>query len=90
MESIEWTEIKFRKPTEEEREDLDLDDDDYARIFDCKLPEDDQVCLLTVNSVRDVCVAVDTFCSDVDGPWFEDWDWDDIIAWAPLPEPFKP
>lgn len=94
MASIEWTEIKFRKPTEEEREDLDLDDDDYARIFDCKLPEDDQVVLLTIRLKNgDLCVATDTFCVDEYGSYFEDWDECDsaeIIAWAPMPEPFKP
>ena len=91
MASIEWVEIKFRELTEEERADLDLDEDDDACIFDCKLPEDGQRVLLTLQAKNgDLCVATDTFYEDPDGPYLEFWEWDKVFAWAPMPEPFKP
>ena len=98
MTSIEWIEVKFREPTEEEREDLGIDEeDDDAYVFDCKLPEDGQMVLLTIRMKNgDLVVTTDTFCVDDFGPYFEyfeDFDGRDdveIIAWAPIPEPFKP
>lgn len=95
--NIEWVRIKRRKLTTSERSDLDLldaYDDVDVFAYDCKLPEDDQVVLLTIRLKNgDLCVATDTFCVDEYGSYFEDWDECDsaeIIAWAPMPEPFKP
>ncbi len=39
-------------------------------------------------------VVIDDFCTDIndDGQyvcWLDDWDIDRVIAWMPLPEPYK-
>lgn len=51
------------------------------------LPEDGQAVL--VSTIYEG-VTTDVFCEDQDGGFFEDWDWPQVIAWAPLPEPYKP
>ena len=56
-----------------------------------ELPEDGQTVLVSVIYARGVQgVTVDVFCEDQDGSFFEDWDWPQIKAWAPMPEPYKP
>lgn len=50
------------------------------------LPEDGQAVL--VSTIFDG-VTVDVFYEDQDSGFFEDWDFDQVIAWAPLPEPYK-
>lgn len=55
--------------------------------IDGLLPEDGQMVLI---STIPEGVTVDVFCEDQDGSFFEDWDWPQIKAWAPMPEPYKP
>ena len=55
------------------------------------LPEDGQMVLISVIYARGKRgVAVDVFCGDQDGGYFEDWDWLRVKAWAEMPEPYKP
>ena len=55
------------------------------------LPEDGQTVLISVIRARGGHrVAVDEFYEDQDGGFFEDWDWREIVAWAEMPEPYKP
>ena len=51
------------------------------------LPEDGQGVL--VSTIFDG-VTVDFFSEDRDGGFFEDWDWSQVVAWAEMPEPYKP
>lgn len=54
------------------------------------LPEDGQRVLVSVLYARGKHgVAVDTFCNDRDGCYFEDWDWSEVKAWAELPKPYR-
>lgn len=50
------------------------------------IPEDGQMVLISTIYEG---VAVDVFCNDGEGSYFEDWDWSEIKAWAEMPEPYK-
>lgn len=77
-----WTPIKTRPLTEEEKEEYP----DYTFMYDCKLPEDGEEVLVTTWSGK---VALDTFYRD-DGCYFEfNNDEGDVIAWQSLPEPYE-
>lgn len=81
---IRWIPIKTRQMTEEEKEEIGHE---YAYMYDCPLPDDGQDVLITD------CygyVEVDTFCSDCLGVYFENnCDDGEVVAWMPLPEPYK-
>ena len=80
--------MKFRQFTEEEKESEENVHCDG--MIDGMLPDDGQECLLTVHACNGLCVAVDIFCVGYEcGAYFENWYWEDIIAWAPMPEPYK-
>ena len=87
----EWIPIKLRPGTDEEYEEFckygDCPREDF-RVFECPLPDDDQEVLVTTRW-GDVCV--DIWHRDVDCCYFENNcdDDDDVIAWMPLPEPYK-
>ena len=84
-----WIPIKKRPLTDEEKEyysDLSYSSEEISFIYDCPLPDDGQSVLITnrYNSVE-----IDTFYRD-DGCYFEDnCDEDDVLAWMPLPKPYK-
>ena len=82
-----WIPIKTRPMTEEEIT-YYRDWAEYgAEIFDCPLPEDGDTVLITDRLGN---VEVDTFINDGDGCYFEcNCDMDDVVAWTPLPEPYK-
>lgn len=84
----EWIPIKTRPLTEDEKayyKDLGYDES-IEFMYDCSLPDDGQTVLITDRSGN---VEVDTFFKD-DGCYFEcNCDTDDVIAWMPLPEPYK-
>lgn len=77
-----WTPVKTRPLTDEERDGLLID---AECAFDCPMPEDGQEVIVTTDLGG---VGIDTFCRDVEGCYFENYD-DDVIAWMPLPEPWK-
>lgn len=85
----EWIPIKTRLLTDEEKEyysDLGYSSEEITFMYDCPLPDDGQSVLITN---RYNSVDVDTFYCD-DGCYFEDnCDEDDVLAWMPLPEPYK-
>lgn len=77
-----WIPIKIRPMTSEECEDYGCDD---GYIYDCPLPDNgDEVLISTKWGVEKT-----TFYTD-DGYYFECYEDDgDVIAWMPLPEPYK-
>lgn len=77
-----WIPIKVRALTEEEIEEFG---DECEFIYDCKLPDDGQEVLITTR----YGVAFTTFYTDC-GNYFENYeDYDDVLAWMPLPDPYK-
>lgn len=81
-----WIPIKWHYITDEERKENGYPKD-WVYYLDCEMPEDEQEILVTTNHGRvekDVCYIDDGFSLD------SGWDWvDDIVAWMPLPEPWK-
>ena len=82
-----WIPIKTRPMTKEEKEYyLEYLFEGDGLIYECPLPEDGQEVLVT-----SMYGSVDktTFYTDC-GNYFENYeDYDEVIAWQPLPEPFK-
>ena len=84
-----WIPIKYRPMDEEEKQYWSeyMAADDEMEMFDCPMPEDGQEILVTFKSGyvnMDIC--------EIDGGLYgleENGDWDGIIAWMPLPEPYK-
>ena len=84
-----WIPIKTRQMTEKEKEhyiSIGWSEDSLDYIYNCLLPDDGQEVLITDSMGN---VELDTFCSD-DGCYFEcNCDADEVIAWMPLPQPYK-
>ena len=81
-----WIPMTTRPMSEEEQEYYrEWSDVEGSMIFDCELPEDGQEVIVSHGGY----VCVDTFCTD-DGCYFEGVEIDDVEAWMPLPEPYKP
>lgn len=80
----EWIPIKTRPLTEEEKS----EHPEWQDAFDCPLPEDSQEVLIT-----DIYgnVELDTFYNEgSEGCYFENnCDDGEVVAWMPLPEPYK-
>lgn len=95
MTDMKWIPITTRKTTREENEKLaekygfDPEELDGSWSYTCPLPEDGQEVLVTTRVWG--YVVIDTFYINEDGtPYFEDHDdEDDLLAWMPLPEPYK-
>lgn len=80
---LEWIKVKTRPLTEEEKAD---NPEEYEFMYDCELPYNNQEVLITSKYGY---VTQTTFYSDY-GCYFEDYeDEDDVLAWMPLPEPYK-
>lgn len=81
-----WIPIKWHYITDEECKENGYPKD-WVYLLDCEMPDDEQEILVTTNHGRvekDVCYIDDGFSLD------SGWDWcDDIVAWMPLPEPYK-
>ena len=86
-----WIPVKMRPMDTEERkywEDQfgeELADEDAA-MFDCPMPEDGQEILVSYRKriSMDKC-EIDGGCYGLEG----NGDWEDVIAWMPLPEPYR-
>lgn len=82
----EWIPIKWHEITDEEREREGYPKDWVVHI-DCDMPNDgDEILVQTKNGyIRwDVCYEDGEFSLD------SGWDWiEDIVAWMPLPEPYR-
>ena len=89
----EWIPVTTRPMTEEEEKDacerlgVDHLEDYEKRMFTCQLPEDEQEILISTHWG----VSLDTCDIDPDyGYGLENnGDWDGVLAWMPLPEPYK-
>ena len=87
-----WIPVKTRQMTSDERSEweemagIKLEDEE-AVLFDCPMPYDGQevlVCSKYGHVSMDECVCDEYGCGlDVNG------DWDCIIAWMPIPKPYK-
>lgn len=79
-----WIPVNYRKITAEEK---DCYGEDVSIVYDCVLPEDGQDVLITTYKGN---VVFTTFYDDGECVYFDNWeDYDDVIAWMPLPNPFK-
>ena len=79
----QWISFKSRPLTAEEKE----EHPEWDFILDCPLPDDGDAILVSTKKY----VAEDAFYNDEDGAYL-DSGWvigEDVIAWQPLPEPFK-
>lgn len=81
LENSSWIPVKARELTDEETE----ENPDITFMWDCPLPDDAQDVLITT---RWGDVKLCTFCVDDKGLYFDDMDFDDVLAWMPLPEPY--
>ena len=87
----EWIPITFRPMDEEEYEDFKKEFGELPvenrKMFSCQMPEDDQEILICTSWGR---VSLDRCVVDEYGYGLEEnGDWDGIVAWMPLPEPYK-
>lgn len=87
-----WIPVKIRPCTDEEYKDWN---ETYGALpredcyfFDCPMPDDGQE-ILTCD--RYGGISVDRADNDPEYGWGleNDGDWDYIVAWMPLPEPYK-
>ena len=87
----QWNPVKTRPMTEEERQEYserfgyDIEYED-AVMFECKMPDDGQEILVSYRHwiSMDKC-EIDDGCYGLEG----NGDWEDVIAWMPLPEPYR-
>ena len=81
-----WIPVKWHDITEEEREKEGYPSE-WVVLLDCILPEDGEEILITTKYGS---VEKDTAYCD-DGCYLDScYDWvDDVVAWMPLPEPYK-
>ena len=86
LQQTAWIPIKYHEITESDRKENGYPKD-WVYFLDCEMPQDGQEILVQAKNgeIRwDVCYEDDGFSLD------SGWDWkDDIIAWMPLPEPYK-
>ena len=85
----EWNVITKRPMDAEEREFWEVEigeiADEDAYLYE-NLPEEGEEVLVCTQFGR---VFIDTFCGD-EGCYFEEYgEMDGIVAWRPLPEPYK-
>lgn len=82
-----WIPVKTRPMTEEEKEQYsEYLVDGNGIIYECTLPDDGQEVLITSKFGS---VEKTTFYTDC-GNYFENYeDYDEVIAWRPLPECWK-
>jgi len=82
----QWTPFKTRPLTEEEKE----DHPEWDCILDCRLPDDGQAILVSINVRGHENVQYDEFFTD-DGCYLDSGYeiGTEAIAWMPLPEPYK-
>ena len=81
-----WIPFKTRPLTEEEKE----EHPEWDCILDCKLPDDGQAILVSINLRGHEYVRCDEFYSD-DGSYLDSGYeiGTEAVAWMPLPEPYR-
>ena len=81
----EWIPVKFHKVTDQEREEKCIPKD-TEWITNSRMPEDGQEILITDG----LDVWADMCCLDSGECYLDSgYDWLDITAWRPFPEPYK-
>ena len=80
-----WIPVKYHQISEKERAE-EFISKDIQYMLDCKMPDDGQEILVTNGETtwQDTCF-IDSNGYYLDGGY----DWIDITAWRPLPEPHK-
>lgn len=81
-----WIPFTLRELTADEKE----EHPDWDSILDCKLPDDGQVILVTINIAGHELVMCDTYYDD-DGSYLDSCYeiGTEATAWMPLPEPYR-
>jgi len=84
IEYSSWIPVKFRPLTDEEQKEYP----DYCYMADCLMPDDGEEILVSIKYGR---IEKDE-CRFDDGYYLDSgYDWQtDIVAWMPLPKPYKP
>ena len=80
-----WIPVKYHQISEKEHTEESISKDIHYMV-DCKMPDDKQEILVTNGKTtwQDMC------CIDSDGYYLDsNYDWIEITAWRPLPEPYK-
>lgn len=87
----EWIPIAYRPMDEEEYEEFRREVGElpveHRKMFSCHMPEDDQeilICTPWGGVSQDRC-AIDEYGYALE----YQGDWDGVVAWMPLPEPYK-
>ena len=80
-----WIPVKYHQISEKERAE-EFISKDIQYMLDCKMPDDGQEILVTNGETtwQDTCF-IDSNGYYLDGGY----DWIDIMAWMPLPKPYK-
>lgn len=80
-----WIPVKCHEMSEKERDEKCMSRS-IKYMLDCKMPDDEQEILVTNGET----VWEDTCYIDSDGYYLDsNYDWFDLAAWRPLPEPYK-
>nr|WP_295277680.1 hypothetical protein [uncultured Blautia sp.] len=80
-----WIPVKYHQISEKERAEESISKDTHY-ILDCKMPDDGKEILVTNGETT----WQDTSFIDCDGYYLDsNYDWIEITAWQPLPEPYK-
>lgn len=78
-ETITWHEVKTRPLTDKEKEEYAEVEPEY--MLDCPLPDDGEEILVATKHGVEVDV-----CGIDEGYYLENrGDWEDVLAWAPMP-----
>lgn len=83
LEKSKWIPVTWHETTDDDG----IDKDRYPLCLDCKMPDDGQEILICTKNgyvYYDTCFNEDGYYLDSGRDWIED-----IIAWQPLPEPYK-
>nr|DAG26887.1 MAG TPA: Protein of unknown function (DUF551) [Bacteriophage sp.] len=80
-----WIPVKYHQISEKERAEESISND-IQYMLACKMPDDEQEILVTNGKT----IWQDTSFIDCDGYYLDSgYDWIEITAWQPLPEPYE-
>lgn len=80
-----WIPVKYHQISEKERAEESISKN-IQYMLDCKMPDDGQEIFVTNGETA----WQDTSFIDCDGYYLDsNYDWIDVTAWRPLPEPYK-
>ena len=89
---IVWHPVKVVPYDPEKHADLFEDyafDDEPKKVWEGDLPEPDIDILVTIRVSTWEAVTITRFIRDEEFCWFDTYD-DSVLAWAELPDPYKP